>query len=171
MSAIRRIPFLVLAGLLAGTIAASARALPERLAILAPLVGHTWRGEIRDPARGTMVATEQTYEPLGDGSVVRVVTAAPALGARTEGFFYWDHEAGAIGTFAIDERGIFVRGTVTMRDSLLTVSGRITFPERAFDFRNTFEFTAPGHLVDRWYQNAFGDWRAGHVVELTAVTP
>lgn len=145
--------------------AAPAPTLSKHLGILAPLVGRTWRGELRDPATGRMLATEHTYRLLGDGSVVKVTTAAPALGAWTEGYYYWDQEAGAIASFAIDERGIHTRGTVGVVDSVLTVRGRIVFPERAFDFRNTFEFPAKGRMVDRWFQNAFGDWRAGHVVE------
>jgi hypothetical protein len=146
--------------------AAPGQTLSKQLAILAPLVGRTWRGEIRAPADGKMIPTEQSYRILGDGSVVKMTTSAPALGAWTEGYFYWDREAGAIATFAIDERGIHTRGTVAMVDSVLTVTGRISFPERSFDFRNTFEFPTKGRMIDRWFQNAFGDWRAGHVVEL-----
>jgi hypothetical protein len=51
------------------------------------------------------------------------------------------------------------------------IAGQISFPERTFEFRNTFEFAAGGKMTDRWFQNAFGSWRAGHVIELTAEPP
>lgn len=51
---------------------------------------------------------------------------------------------------------------------VLTIQGTISFPERSFEYRNTFDVTPEGKLIDRWFQNAFGPWRPGHVVELTA---
>jgi hypothetical protein len=55
--------------------------------------------------------------------------------------------------------------TVEMEEGLVTMEGTIAFPDRRFDFKNTFEVRADGVLVDRWYQNAFGGWRPGHVIE------
>ncbi len=152
-------------------VAAATPTLSKSLAVLAPLVGRTWRGQLRDPASGRGLPTEQRYEVLGAGAVVKLVSSTPALGQRSEGYLYWDRDAGAIAWFGIDERGIHTRGVVSMADSVLTVTGRISFSERSFDFGNTFEFPGPGRMIDRWFQNAFGDWRAGHVIEFEAVTP
>lgn len=58
-----------------------------------------------------------------------------------------------------------------MEDSLVVIRGKTSFPERTFDFKNTFQFTPDGQMIDRWYQNAFGEWRAGHVIEFSPKEP
>jgi hypothetical protein len=47
----------------------------------------------------------------------------------------------------------------------VTVQGKVVFPDRTFDYKNTFEFMPDGKMIDRWFQNAFGPWQPGHVVE------
>jgi len=54
---------------------------------------------------------------------------------------------------------------VSIKEGLLSIEGRISFPERTFDFRNTLEITPDGKMIDRWYQNAFGPWLTGHIIE------
>jgi hypothetical protein len=54
---------------------------------------------------------------------------------------------------------------VSVENGVLTVRGTIAFPERTFDFKNTFEFAAEGKMIERWFQNASGSWQPGHVVE------
>jgi len=56
-------------------------------------------------------------------------------------------------------------GYVVFEQGVLTVQGVITFPDRTFEYGNTFEFTLEGKMIDRWFQNAFGPWRPGHVIE------
>ncbi|MDO8835664.1 MAG: hypothetical protein Q7V01_08705 [Vicinamibacterales bacterium] len=107
----------------------------------------------------------RTFEVMGDGSAVRFSTKAD-VGSPSEGYYFWDPEAKLVAVFIVARRGVYRRGTVSVRDAVITVAGRISFPERVFDYRNTYEIRPDGTLVDRWFQNAFGDWRPGHVVEL-----
>ncbi len=69
------------------------------------------------------------------------------------------------------DSGVYSRGFVSLEGDQLMIAGQISFPERTFDFRNTLAFTADGKMTDRWFQNAFGSWRAGQVIELTAGPP
>ncbi|MEW5980892.1 MAG: hypothetical protein AB1806_00820 [Acidobacteriota bacterium] len=119
------------------------------------------------PDRRRSFSVERRFEALWDGSVVRFQTKAE-VGSPSEGYYYWDREAKQVAVLILNARGVHRRGTVSVRDGVITVEGRIAFPERAFDYRNTFELRPDGTLVDRWFQNAFGDWRPGHVVELKA---
>lgn len=145
--------------------AAPAQTLSPDLAILAPLAGKTWVGRMTSPDGKQSFAIERTFQVLWDGSVVRFSTTAE-IGSPSEGYYYWDREAKQVAVFILNTRGVLQRGTVSRRDGVITVEGRIVFPDRAFDYRNTFELRPDGTLVDRWFQNAFGDWRPGHVVEL-----
>ncbi len=155
----------ILTLLLAVPAAAQAQALSPELAILAPLAGKTWVGRMTSPDGQQSFAIERTFQILFDGPVVKFSTTAE-VGSPSEGYYYWDREAKQVAVFILNARGVLQRGTVSVRDGVITVEGRIVFPDRAFDYRNTFELRPDGTLVDRWFQNAFGDWRPGHVVEL-----
>ncbi len=67
----------------------------------------------------------------------------------------------------VHSSGVFKKGFIEIEDGLLTMKGKISFPDRTFDFKNTFEFPSDGKMIDKWYQNAFGSWRPGHVIEFT----
>ena len=64
----------------------------------------------------------------------------------------------------VHSSGVFKKGLIEIEDGLLTMEGKISFPDRTFDFKNTFEFCSDGKMIDKWYQNAFGQWMAGHVI-------
>lgn len=143
----------------------SGQPLSQHLSILTPLVGKTWVGRMTSPDGRQAFTVERTFQPQWDGSVVRFSTSAE-IGSPSEGFYYWDRDAKQVAVFLVNARGVYQRGTVSAAGGIITVEGRISFPDRAFDYRNTFELRPDGTLVDRWFQNAFGDWRPGHVVEL-----
>jgi hypothetical protein len=144
---------------------ASAQTLSEALSILSPLAGKTWVGRMTAPDGQHTFAVERTFQAIWDGSVVKF-SSSGEIGSPAEGYFYWDREAKKLAVFIISARGVCQRGTVSAQGNVITVEGRISFPERTFDYRNTFELRPDGSVVDRWFQNALGDWRAGHVVEL-----
>jgi hypothetical protein len=123
---------------------------------------------MRSPDGSASYRTTRLFQRYLDGTVVKFTATTPDIGASAEGYFYWDREAGRVAVFVINSRGIFQRGHASLEDGVITIRGTITFPDRTFEFRNTFELTADGRLVDRWFQNAFGPWRPGHVVELSA---
>jgi hypothetical protein len=167
----RYAPAILLAGLvLVAPRTIAAQTLDEHLKPLAPLL-RTWSGDLMAPDSSRAWKTYREYRPIWDGSVVRFTDSTPATGGFSEGYFYWDRGEGKIAVFIIGQRGIYSRGFVSLEGNLLTIAGQISFPERTFDFRNTFEFAADGRMIDRWFQNAFGPWRAGHLIELTAGPP
>lgn len=144
-----------------------AQSLSEELKILGPLVNKTWVGELKSPDGSQAWQTTHTYTPLWDGTIVKLTENTPERDASSEGYFYWDREEQKIAVLVVNKKGIYKKGFVTEEDGILTINGKISFPERTFDFKNTFEFTADGKMIDRWFQNAFGSWMAGHIIEFT----
>ena len=101
---------------------------------------------------------------MWDGMTVKYSSSTPGNESFSEGYFYWDRGEKKIAVIILNSRGIYNMGFVTIEEGLLTISGTISFPERTFEFRNTFEFREDGKMIDRWFQNAFGSWRPGHVI-------
>ncbi len=91
-----------------------------------------------------------------------------------EGYFYWDDIAGKIAFFFIESGGVFNTGFVSADSNVITIEGKMTWPiqfnpevMQSYDFKNSFEFTDDGKMIDKWFQNAFGPWQPGHVIEFT----
>ena len=143
--------------------------LSEELKILEPLVNKKWSGELKTPDGKMALNTTRTFTSIGDGTIVKYESTTPELNSHSEGFFYYDRSEKKVAVLTVTNRkGIYQKGYVSIEDGILTIQGQISFPERTFDYRNTFEFLADDKVVDRWFQNAFGDWNPGHVIELTA---
>ena len=149
-------------------LSAIAQTLDENLKILEPLINKEWEGKLKSPDGSQAWQTKHTYTPLWDGTIVKLSEITPERDATSEGYFYWDREEQKIAVLVVNEKGIYKKGFVTEEDGIITINGKISFPERTFDFKNTFEITADGKMIDRWFQNAFGSWMAGHVIEFTA---
>jgi hypothetical protein len=142
--------------------------LDEKLMILKPMIGKTWEGTLRSPDGQKEFKTAQRMEVVWNGSVLKYTGSVPDLDDHFEGFVYWDPETKRIAFFMAHSKGVIKTGTVSGEEGRITFSGRILFPERQFDFRNTFEFPSEGVMIDRWSQNAFGPWQPGHVIEFKA---
>ena len=142
--------------------------LDANLKILKPLLDKNWVGELKSPDGGQAWQTTHLFTPLLDGTIVKLTETTPERDASSEGYFYWDREEQKIAVLVVNKKGIYKKGFVTEEDGIITINGKISFPERTFDFKNTFEFAADGKMIDRWFQNAFGSWMAGHVIEFTA---
>jgi len=138
------------------------------LKILEPLVNRYWVGEMKSPDGNRTFKVDRNFQVVWDGSVVRYAASIPEIGSFSEGYFYWDRETQKVAVLILSNRGVVEKGTVSVENGLVTVQGRMVFPEQTFDFKNTFELTPDGKLIDRWFQNAFGSWRPGHVVTLIA---
>jgi ubiquinone/menaquinone biosynthesis C-methylase UbiE len=145
--------------------------LSDNLKILGPLAGKHWDGDMKLVDGSGTVKADRNFDVLWDGGVVKYTASVPEIGSFSEGYFYWDQAAGKVAVFLISSRGVIQRGTVSVEQGLLTVQGTIAFPERTFEYKNTFEFTAEGKMIDRWFQNAFGPWRPGHVIEFAEIKP
>jgi len=144
---------------------ASGLTLSENLRILEPLVDKYWVGEMKAPDGSRTFKTDQNFQVVWDGSVVRYTGSIPEIDSYSEGHFFWDREAQKVAVVIFSTRGVVRRGTVSVENGVVTVQGKIVFPDRTFDYKNTFEFTPDGKMIDRWFQNAFGPWQPGHVVE------
>jgi len=40
--------------------------------------------------------------------------------------------------------------------------GYATFPDDKIEFKNSFELTEEGKLLDQWYRFQDGEWKPGH---------
>jgi rhodanese-related sulfurtransferase len=144
---------------------ASGLTLSENLKILEPLVDRHWVGEMKSPDGSRTFKTDQNFQVVWDGSVVRYTGSIPEIDSYSEGHFFWDREAQKVAVVIFSTRGVVRRGTVSVENGVVTVQGKVVFPDRTFDYKNTFEFMPDGKMIDRWFQNAFGPWQPGHVVE------
>jgi len=152
------------------------QALDLRLAILEPLLNKEWRGMMKAPDGSAEWEVVCTYKPILDGKAVKVARTSAAQNGLEEGTIYWDGPAGKVAFFSIHNSGVFSSGFVSVEKDLIVFEGRMTLPappptagiKQSFDFRNTFELVSESEMVDRWFQNAFGPWRPGHVISFRA---
>jgi hypothetical protein len=149
-------------------LSSNAQTLNPNFDILKPLLDKSWVGELKAPDGKATYSTTHEFKLLWDGSAVKYVGSIPELNSYSEGFFYWDREEGKIAVFIMNSEGVYQQGYVTLEEGNITVKGRIYFPDKNFEYRNTLELTKDGRMIDRWFQNAFGPWMAGHVIEFQA---
>jgi hypothetical protein len=141
-----------------------AEGLHEKLAFLEPLLGRPWQGELTLPDGKRTLPVTQAYEALWDGKVIHYTRSIPDFPFFLEGFIYWDVNEQKVCLMTIDSRGNANRGIVSLEESKIAVSGRMTMGGKTYDYRNTFEISADGRLTDRWFQNQTGSWQPGHVL-------
>jgi hypothetical protein len=144
------------------------QALDDHLKFLEPLLGTTWTAQMKlPPDGGKTAAVTMRCEALWSGKVVRFTRTVAGLDFFREGYFYWDGDEKKVLLFTVDNRGGADRGVVTQTAGQITVSGTMVMGDKKYEYRNTFEFPAPGQLIDRWFQNARGPWQPGHVIEFS----
>jgi hypothetical protein len=108
--------------------------------------------------------------------VIRLTETNKDLGTSGEGFIFWDDASGSIRLFFVEGSGVFLDGTVSVAQKVITVRGTMSWPARPpdpdvkqrYDFRNTLELLSETSMRDSWFQNAFGPWRPGHVIDFEA---
>ena len=143
-----------------------AQALQDNLGFLAPLVGGAWEGQMRLPPDGKKTAAVSLrFELMWDGAAVKYARSVPDLKFAQEGYVYWDADAKKACLFALDSRGGARTGDVALVEGQVTFTGRMAMQGKTFDYKNTFAIGSDGKLTDRWFQNAFGPWQPGHVIE------
>jgi len=148
------------------TNAALGQALDKNLEILEPLVSKNWVGYLKAPDSDKMIELPRRWDVLWDGKAVKYSSYIAELNNFSEGYLYWDPGKKEIAVFRINSRGIITRGHVKKENGKILMYGHATFPDRTLEFRNTFEITEDGTLIDRWFRFEDGEWKAGHVVEL-----
>lgn len=156
--------------------AGGAPAIDPHLAFMGPLIGSTWSGTLLSPDGGQRSTVIRTFEVLDGGHVIRATKVNRELHSRGEGFVYWDDVRKQVSFFFIENGGVFLTGKVTGEGKVVTFEGTMTWPappprpdvKQAFEFRNSFELLSEATLRDSWFQNAFGPWRSGHVIDFEA---
>jgi hypothetical protein len=142
-----------------------AEGLHEKLTFLEPLLGQPWQGELTLPDGKQTMPITQAYDARWDGRVIHYTRSIPDFPFFLEGFIYWDVNEQQVCLMNVNSRGNAGRGTVTLENGAITVSGRMTMNGRTYDYRNTFELGAGGRMTDRFFQNMTGTWQPGHVIE------
>lgn len=158
--------------------AARAQEVDPRLEALRPLLGKTWQGALASPDGGRSSAVGWTFEPVAGARGVRLVKTSREPEGRGEGFIYWDGVTRSLRLFFIESSGVVLEGIVTVEANVITLQGTMTWPDpppnpaatQRYEFRNTFEVLSDTAMRDSWFQNAFGPWRPGHVIEFEAVS-
>ncbi len=151
---------------------AFSQALDERLEVLQPMLNKKWVGMLKAPDGSKEFKIIREYKSVWEGSVIKCKKTNYDLNNFGEGYFYWDDIVKKIAYFFIENGGVFLKGYVTIEKNVITIEGMMTWPQQhnpsvkqSFDFKNTFELIEDGKMIDRWFQNAFGPWRPGHVIE------
>jgi len=172
----KRIPILLLMLTVIGYYTpVSGQDIDQRLTSLKPFLYNKWIGELKSPGGDVVSVATRTFEALPDGRVIKLTKKNEGKESWGEGFFYWDDISKRIAYFFIESNGVFLKGFVSAEENIITIEGIMTWPEQkdpnvkqSYDFKNSFEFTSDGKMIDRWYMNAFGPWRPGHVIEFNA---
>lgn len=140
--------------------------LDENLKLLEPLTNKIWQSEMEGLSGEGIIVIQREWKPIWGGKAIAYNYKAEKLNVYTEGYLFWDPDKQEIGLFTINNKGRFMQGHVKEEDGKLLFYGYITFPDKKLEFRNIFEFTEDGNILDYWYRFTDGEWKAGHAVEL-----
>lgn len=113
-----------------------------------------------------MIELPRLWDVLWGGKAVKFFSYVKELSNFSEGYLYWDPEKKEIAIFRINNKGTITKGYVKKEDGKILMYGRITFSDGTLEFRNTFEITDDGRLIERWFRFEDGEWKAGHTVKL-----
>lgn len=140
--------------------------LDERLKLLAPLIHKNWQGNM--PRFGKEAKREVRWDVLWNGKALKQVTEVKKLNFTTETYYFWDADRQEIGLFSLSSNGNFLHGHVKKDNGHILMYGMATYGKLKIKFRNTFELTEKGTLMDRWFTFRDGEWKPGHSFELSA---
>ena len=139
--------------------------LDEHLLLLGPLTNKTWQAEM--PRLGEGVMRECRWDVIWEGKAVKQIIEIKKINFVTEAYFFWDSDKQEIGMFSISSNGNFLQGHVQEENGKILMYGFATFPNEKIGFRNSFELTEDGELLDQWYRFQDGEWKTGHSFLLT----
>lgn len=134
--------------------------LDEHLKLLEPFINKSWEAEI--PRFGEGAKMEIMWKVIEKGKVIKKTGELKILNSTFEAYYFWDSDKQEIGVFSIHNNGNFLHGHVKEEDGKILEYGYVTFPDKKLEFRNTFEFTEDGKLLDKYFRFEDGEWQAGH---------
>ena len=139
--------------------------LDEHLLLLEPLINKTWQAEM--PRLGEGVMRQCRWDVIWEGKAVKQTLVIEKINFVSEAYFFWDSDKQEIGMFSISSNGNFLQGHVQEENGKILMYGFATFPNEKIGFRNSFELTEDGELLDQWYRFQDGEWKTGHSFLLT----
>jgi len=139
-----------------------ATALRNELLILKQLVGKTWIAESKDPTGQMTLHNLLKFEPIHNGKVLRIYMECPELKFQSDGFYYYDPDKKEIAFLNLGSNGNFSAGNVKVEEGKILHYGYVTFSDYKLEFRNTYEITREGQLLDKWFSFEDKEWKAGH---------
>jgi len=139
--------------------------LNDKLKILEPMLHKNWIGDMKSPDGKQTFKVTISCETIWNGEVIKYSRSNLDRKTYSEGYFYWDVNEKKIIFLSVSNRGGAMKADVSFEDGMITLKGRTTIQDKTFDYRNTFQYSAAGNLIDRWFQNFSGSWQPGHVIE------
>lgn len=137
------------------------------LQLLHPLTGKNWEGIMERFGEGAK--RKVRWDIMWNGKAVKQVTEVEKINFITETYYYWDPDKQEISMFSLSNNGNYLQGHVKKENGRILMYGVATYPKAKVKFRNTFELTEDGKLIDRWFTFLDGEWKPGHVFELTEI--
>jgi hypothetical protein len=144
----------------------------ERLTPLKPFLDKIWKGDFKAPDGKIISVITRKFEVQPEKKVIKVLKSNEGKTGWSEGYLYWDDIAKKIAYFSIESSGVFYTGFLSFEGNSVTIEGKMTWPfqqnpkvRQSYEFKNTFEFITDNKMIDSWFQNAFGPWQPGHVIE------
>lgn len=141
--------------------------LSDELTILKPMVDKKWVGKIAALDGSGYLDIVREYKVILDGKAIRISNYCHELDNYSEGFIYWDTAEKKIRLTTINNKGTSQNAYVSEEDGRILFHGTIGFTSRSLEFKNYFEFSDEGKMIDRWFRYEDDEWKAGHTVELT----
>jgi len=132
----------------------------EHLVLLKPLTNKTSQAEM--PQLGEGVMRQCRWDVIWEGKAVKQTTEIIKINFVTEAYFFWDSDKQEIGLFSISSNGNFLHGYVKEENGKILMYGYATFPDDKIEFKNSFELTEEGKLLDQWFRFQDGEWKPGH---------
>lgn len=125
-------------------------ALDEKLEVLRPFLGKTWRGEFKDSTPEKPVVDIAKWERALNGKAVRVLHSINDGLYGRESFIVWDTEKQQIRYHYFSTEGFYNVGTMTFTNKILTAVEKVFGSTQGItEVRSTYELRPDGTLLNR----------------------
>lgn len=143
--------------------AAPAPAPSEALALLAPYVGKTWRGELSEPGAEAPKIDVSQWEWALNGKAVRILHSVNEGEYGGETLIFEDSEKGGLVFYYFTTAGFYTQGTVKVEDGKFVSHETVhANAEGVTEVRATAEILPDGRLRSTSQYKRNGEWGEGH---------
>jgi hypothetical protein len=143
---------------------ASAARLDKHLAVFAPLVGKTWRGEFASSTPDKPMVDISRWEVALQGKAIRTTHSVNNGVYGGETVMMWDPERKAIAAFYFTTAGFFTETTFEMKDNKLVSREKVRGNSQGVtEVESVSEISADRlHVKSRYLKD--GTWVPGHEI-------